>query len=388
MRKYLTRRKAAGIAAALTLTSALAGPPPAGAAVTPTAAVTAALAGRALTPVEIRMVGFIASTMRTLRKEAPRGAAPGTWKGSGDCFRCDAGPALALAASAYLTHDVSQRRWAKHILDEEIRRHQQENGAFGNAPGGPDLDTMFFANTLGFSALLLKPQMGKPRYTRWTAAVTGAADYLIGNGNLSWYTNGNIVLGNALTMALAYRLSGDTKYKDAYETALDFAVSPPPRWAGRGLIYTKKGTRADGRDSKGYFTEQAGPNIGYDPDYTQVQLATLAPLYLLTHDQRVLSYLNALTNQLDGRVNKRTWLFDTSGGTRHPQKHRSIPYDAGSLALLANVGGRRDLRGYLEPQARMFTRAYASGEGDRLRAAFGWTAATVIMSQPGRSLPS
>ena len=380
MRKYLTGRKAAGIAAALTLTSALAGPSMA-------AGAAGAPAGHALTPAETRMVVFINSMMTTLQKEAPKGAAPGTWKGSGACFRCDAGPALALAASAYLTHNVAQRRWAKHILDEEIRRHQQENGAFGTAPGGPDIDTMFFANTLGVSTLLMKSQMGKPRYTRWTAAVTGAADYLIANKNLAWYTNGNIVIGNTLTMALAYRLSGDDKYKDAYETALNFAVSPPPRWAGRGLIYTKKGTRADGRDSKAYFTEAANGKVGYDPEYTQVQLATLAPLYLVTRDPRVLSYLNALTNQLDPRVSKRTWKLATSGGTRFPQRGRAIPYDTGSLAVLANVGGRHEFRGYLEPQAKMYTREFASGEGDRLRGAFGWTAATVIMSQPGRSLP-
>jgi hypothetical protein len=216
--------------------------------------------------------------------------------------------------------------------------------------------------------------------------VAGAADFLIRNKNLAWYTNGNIVIGNALTMALAFRLTGNSKYSTAYQTALTFAVSPPQsRWPGRGLIYTVRGSRADGLDSKGYFTEEGYGRVGFDAEYTQVQLDHLAALYLVTNDTRVRTYLNVLHNQLDGRVNKVTWLLDTSGGTRHPMMGRTFPYDTGSLSVLANVGGRTALQTHLAGQSAMYSKAFASGEGDRLRAAFGWTTATVIMSQVGNA---
>ncbi|AGL20848.1 hypothetical protein [Actinoplanes sp. N902-109] len=331
---------------------------------------------------DLRMVSFADLTMQTLRQNAPIGAQPGTWKGSGACWRCDAGPALALAAVAARTGDSARRTEAEAILDLELRTHQQTNGSFGTTTTGSDIDTMFFANVLGVSAMLLKPSMDPAKYSQWSTAVAKAADFLIAHGNLAWYTNGNIVIGNALTMALAYRLTGITKYSNAYETALSFAVNPSQtRWPGRGLIYTTRGSRADGLDSKGYFTEE-GYGIGWDPEYTMVQMDHLSVLYLVTNDSRVHGYLNALINQMDSRISKVTYFLDTSGGTRRPQMGRLFPFDTGAWSVMANLGGRTDLQQYIDGQATMYMGAYSSGEGDRLRAAFGWTVASVLMGQP------
>ena len=264
--------------------------------------------------------------------------------------------------------------------------YRRADGAFGAAAGGPDIDTMFFANILGVAALLLRRQLDAARLASWTQGVAGAADFLVKNGNLSWYTNGNICLGNALTMALAWRLTGDPKYQGYYQQAIDFVVAPPaPKWAGRGLIYTHRGSHTDGADSIGYFTEETSGlgNPGYDPEYTQVQADILAMLYLVTASPAVLAFLNTLTNQLEGRLDRNTWQLDTSGGTRKTTQGRRIPYDTGSLTVLANLGGRTDLQPLVQPQTDAFMRTYASGEGDRLRGAFGWAVATVIMAQPG-----
>ncbi|MEV4636416.1 hypothetical protein AB0J80_03595 [Actinoplanes sp. NPDC049548] len=338
-----------------------------------------------LSPTDIQMVGLVDAVLADLNSTAPAGAPPGTWIDSTECFRCDAGPALALAAAAAVTGDASRQAAAEKIFDYEINAHQQANGAFGTNPVGPDLDTMFFANELGIATVLLKPTMDPARYGRWSTAVAKAADFLIKNGNLAWYTNGNIVVGNTLTMALAARLTGNAKYLTAYETALTFAVSPPQsRWPGYGFVYTSKGTQEDGRDSKGYFTE-AVSEPGFDAEYTMLQLDLLSPLYLINKDHRVLRYLNAITNQLWDRVNTATWRMDTSGGTRHPQIGREFPYDTASVSVLANVGGRTDLEPYISSQIAKYTTAFRGGRGDRLKYAFGLALANVLMSQPGNS---
>ncbi|WP_153040519.1 hypothetical protein [Actinoplanes sp. TFC3] len=348
----------------------------------PKTAVTAK-AATVLSASDLRMVNFVDSTMKTMRAKAPVGVQPGTWNDSGACWRCDAGPALALASVSALTQDPVRRAEAETILDAELRTHRQTNGSFGTTPAGSDIDTMFFANTLGVSALLLKPSMDAAKYGDWSAAVAKAADFLIANGNLAWYTNGNITIGNALTMALAYRLTGNAKYSKAYETAITFAVSPPQsRWPGRGLVYTTRGVRTDGLDSSGYFTEEGSGKVGWDPEYTMVQMDHLSVLYLMNGDVRVRGYLNVLANQMDSRISKATYFLDTSGGTRRPQMGRLFPFDTGAWSVMANLGGRADLQPYLEGQANMYMKAYASGDGDRLRAAFGWTVASVLMSDP------
>jgi len=339
-----------------------------------------------LSATDIRLLTFVDSTMARLRSTAPVGAAPGTWKGSGGCWRCDAGPAMALAAASALTEDPVRREEAERIFDYHLTTYQRPNGAFGTTVNGSDIDTTFFANELGMSAILLKPTMDPARYARWSNAVARAADFLIVNKNLAWYTNGNIVLSNALTMALAHRLTGDAKYATAYETAITFAASPPQwRWPGRGLVTTVKGVLADGSDSKGYFTEEGARGIGYDPEYTHVQMDFLGSIMLVNGDSRARNYLNMVTNQLNDRLDKATWRLDNSGGTRKGQVGTTCPFDTGAYQVLGNLGGRADLQSSLRSHEDAFVKSYAPMDGDRLRAAFGWTAAMAIMSQPASS---
>ena len=91
---------------------------------------------------------------------------------------------------------------------------------------------MTFASELGRSYLALGSALAPAARAEWRGALRRAADFLIANGNLTWYTNGNIVLGNVEIMALAYRVTGQLRYHAAYLRAFAFAISPPQPTAG------------------------------------------------------------------------------------------------------------------------------------------------------------
>jgi hypothetical protein len=201
---------------------------------------------------------------------------------------------------------------------------------------------MTFGVELGNTYLELKPWLGAVTGTKWLRALTGIADFLIANGNLAWYTNGNVNLGNAELFYLAWRASGDPVYWAAYNQAWSFALHPPQvRWPGFGLHLISGG--APGGYQAGYLAESGGGAPGFDPDYTQFQLDILSRLYVLSGDPRVLSVANMLIGALLPRVNTATWTLDTSGGTRHPQQGRLVPFTTPGLAVLGWLGARREL---------------------------------------------
>jgi hypothetical protein len=266
-----------------------------------------------------------------------------------DCPRCNAGPALAFALDWYVSGSASSRLAALQSFDALLANQRQVSGALAKASSA-DIETMFIADHLGVAVLLLADGLDAAHRVAYTSAVTGAADFLVKNGNLRWYTNGNVVVGNALVMALAARLSGLAKYEDYYRQAVAFAVAPDQaRWPGFGFVTTRAPLSADGSDGAGYFTETGSQGPGYDPDYTMLQSDQLSRLYLLTRDPAVLRLLNMVTNRLLERVDRTTWRLDASGGTRRnpwePER-----FDTSALGVLAALGGRTDL-GDLEAQA-------------------------------------
>jgi hypothetical protein len=288
----------------------------------------------------------------------PRYFSRGIWvSGQDSCFRCNIGPGVAAAAVAASTGDRLAYGLAVLTFDHAIAAHRSADGSFGppaRGETGPDIQTMMFANELGTALIALTPQLDPGRIQTWTSALTGAADFLVRNNNLSWYTNGNIVLGNALTMALAYRATGSPVYQAAYEQALAFAVAPDqPRWAGYGLVYTKTPSRADGSDGAGYLTEAGAGTPGYDPELTAVQADVATRLFWVNGDQRVLRLMNLLVNQIRPRIDTKAWTLDTSGGTRHPQPGRVVAFDSPVLAVLAWQGGRGDLAPLVSSQIAM-----------------------------------
>jgi hypothetical protein len=247
-----------------------------------------------------------------------------------------------------------------------IGEHQQADGSFSAMPGTPnpqsaDVDTMFFVSNLGMALWALRPQLSPAEVASWTTAIARGADYLVANGNLSFYTNGNIAIGNSLVMATAYWASGDPKYQSDYNAALSFAIAPPQsRWPGAGLVYTTVPTLSSGVDGAAYFAESGGGAPGFDADYTQLQLDQLARLYILTSSPTVLRLIELLFNQESPRVNQSTWSLDTSGGTRHPQGGRSVPFTTPALAILGLYGGRGDLAGLIHIHTVSIERSFAS----------------------------
>ncbi len=336
-----------------------------------------------------QVAGSLTADVTTLVDQQAPGDPNGLWVGGDpDYWRSSSGPGLAAAAVAALTGDSTMHADAEQTFDTLIAQHEQPNGSFTAVSGAPTpqpiaIDTMFFIDNLGMALWALRPQMTPGEVANWTAAISAGANYLASNGNLTWYTNGNIVIGNALAMALAFSASGNPVYETYFQQELTFAVAPPQnRWPGFGLIYTRTPSLPDGSDGAGYFAESGGGAPGYDADYTQVQVDQLTRLYLVTNSPTVLRLVNLLVNQEWGQVDTATLELNTSGGTRHPQPNRSIPLTTPALALSASAGGQSYLTPFLQQQTGLIEAAYSNvvtywSSGGQY--GFGLQAATLVL---------
>ena len=281
-----------------------------------------------------------------------------------ECPTCESGVALGslVLAREGVSTSFDSIAVATQTFDRLISKYRRADGAFAVAnDGSPDITTVFLGNDLGMALVLGDGVLPAATKQRWRPAVTGAADFLIRNGNLRWYTNGNITLANAALMWLAYETSGDAKYRTAYDTALDFALSPPQaRWPGFGLRVTRQGSAADGSDSSGYLAESGGGTPGFDAEYSGVTLDVASRLYLVSRDARVKKLANMIMNQLMPRVTTSWWL-DTSGGTRHTEAQRQVPFMSAGPSVLATAAGRSDLTAGLDGQVAQIATTMQDG---------------------------
>lgn len=243
---------------------------------------------------------------------------PGYW------FRC-ACPAAASAIVAAKGGGSSQHvAWARDTINANRARYQQPDGSFGTGyPQDNSIETMEFMRTIGVAYLLVGGALGASDQAAWKDGLARASDYLVANGNLSWYTNGNVCIGNAAAMWFAYAVTGDSKHLQRYQQALTFAKTPGSRWPGCGLVFSKKPKKSDWSDGAGYLTESGSgappAGEGLDWDYLQVQVDYCAQLYAFNRDPKILQLLNVFLNQMWSRVNTTTWMYDATGGTRHSQ---------------------------------------------------------------------
>jgi hypothetical protein len=268
--------------------------------------------------------------------------------GTPENFRSKLGPAQAAAAVAAATGDATALWRATAICKYLVKTYQQPGGVW---LGHNDVETEFAAGAIGFVLHLVGPRMPAADRALLTSSVTRAADYLVANRNLAYYTNGNINIGNTVVFAAAYEQTHNPVYQADFETALSFATDPKlPRWNGFGLFYTKRPTKADGSDGKAYFAESGGGFPGYDADYTQLQLDQVTRLYLMTRDPRAARLVNLLFNQEWPRIDTTSWLLDTSGGTRHPEAQRHIGWNSPAMMVLVARGMRPEFRDYLPGQ--------------------------------------
>ncbi|MEN3309574.1 MAG: hypothetical protein V7603_5776 [Micromonosporaceae bacterium] len=293
----------------------------------------------------------------------PRYYKDGVWVHDGPvCLRCDVGPGVTASVLAAVTGNASDRSTAIQTMDTAIKLHRLSSGAFGppaGAESGPDIQTTFFAVQLGLSLQALSPTLDLAHRTAWGQALAGAVDFLSKNGNFKWYTNGNIVLTNAVAAAMAWRATGDSRYKAIYDAAFDFALQPPQtRWPGRGLVTTTPASAVDPARAAGFLTEEGPGTPGFDSDYTQMQADMAAMLYLTTGESRALNLTSVLVNRMLPLVNQTTWELDTSGGSRHPAINRVVPFTTCALAVLAS-NGRPDLIPLAQSQSKAIGTVFA-----------------------------
>jgi hypothetical protein len=270
------------------------------------------------------------------------------------CWPCNIGPAVADAVLA--RHDSSRVPVVVDSFNRAISDHQAPDGSFVGGPDSPGIQTAFFVPELGTALIALGPQLSSDTRSRWADAIVRGADYLITSGDTTWYANGNINLAYAEVMYLAWRVSGQQRFADAYEAEWAFLNNPPtPRWSGYGLVLTKLPTAASGCDGAGYLTESGSGAPGFDPEYTQLQLDTASSLFVLSHDARVLRLMNLLLNVELPRVSS-TFTLDATGGSRHSLY---TAFMTSGLAVQVNYG-RSDLASLLPAQTDRIISEYAT----------------------------
>jgi hypothetical protein len=291
----------------------------------------------------------------------------GIWTTSNTvCWACNQGGPATAAATVYMLTGKTQPtllQEAEGTVDTAIATRQLPDGAFAGPPGdtqSPEVATVFFGVEEGNAYLELAPVLDGVRRARWQASIAAAASYLIHNGNLTWYTSGNINLGNAELFYLAWKATGNATFAGAYRQAFSFVLSPPrTRWPGRGLVIVKQPTRSDGSDGAGYLAETGAGGTGFDAEYTELQLDVASRLYLLSGDPEVLRLSNLLVNMLLPRVNS-SFMLNASGGTRHTEAAREVPLITSAFAVLGLHGGRADLAPLILPALAELQRTYAN----------------------------
>jgi hypothetical protein len=274
--------------------------------------------------------------------------ADGVWHSKDKaCWFCATCPAT-LAATLWRVNGRTDPRLFKMAVatfDRTIAAQRNSNGSFGEQSLP---NTQFFGVELGTTYLLLGNRLGPKHRVAWRKSIAGAADYLIRHGDLTWETNGNINLGNTELEWLAWAITGNQRFHDAYELSWRYTIHPPQaRWPGYGLQITQKATGSRGASGAGYLAENGGRGPGFDPEYTMLQLSVSSRAYLLSHDPRFRRLSNLLWNQLSPLVKRPEWTFDARGGTR--RSHIDMMTSPG-MAVLATTGGRPDLLPSLDSQ--------------------------------------
>ncbi|HAU36585.1 MAG TPA: hypothetical protein DCX07_02570 [Phycisphaerales bacterium] len=256
-------------------------------------------------------------------------------------------------------------------IDRAIKEHQTPEGGFAYTQGqnkGHEITSMFFGNVLAATYLQLEPGLDEAHKTAWKKSLVSAADWMfrpVGsfpNAAMGWYTNGNIELGETNLWYLIGKITGEPRFKDAYETAFAFTIDPPkPRWKDYGIRYTREPTREDGSDGAAYLSEVGPGGVGYDPEYTTLQADLLTLLCGQSRDPKAIRLANLLTNELLERVDRNYWILDAGNGSRHTHVSRPVPFTVGSMTMLAWIAGRSDLGELLPGQARRLVAGYANG---------------------------
>ncbi len=322
-----------------------AGRPPA----SPGIAAKAASRGGAQEPL-LRLTRYLVDNLAARTYPGDREYFDGRWvSGDSSCWMCSTGPGAAAAVLAGFSGQRAAyyKNLAERTFTEAIERYAQPDGAFINpaAPAiGEEIPTIFFGVELGQAYEQLGSSLAPVTRRLWRGTLARAAAFLVHEERaLSFYVNGNVNLQITELLYLAWQATGSPALRADYEESWPFLLHPGSRYPGFGLRLTLPYTRPDGSDGSGYLAESGGAAPGFDADYTQLQSDEAARLYLYSRDPRALLLLNLLANRLLQLTSGR-WLLNTSNGTRHSAVRRLVPLTTSALAVLAWLGGRRDLK--------------------------------------------
>ncbi|MGO9882223.1 MAG: hypothetical protein ACLPV4_04310 [Solirubrobacteraceae bacterium] len=268
------------------------------------------------------------------------------------CWPCNLGPATA---DAILARDNPSRVGVVVAsFDRAIAAHQIADGSFVGDDNAGAIDTAFFVPELGTALASLGARISEATRRLWSRSIVRGAEYLIRSHSTTFYVNGNINLAYTEVLYLAWRVSREARFARAYNESWQFLVSPPrDRWAGYGLVVTRRANDSAPARVAGYLTESDGGRPGFDPEYTQLQLDTAASLFALSHDPRALTLMNLLMNQELPRVSDNL-ILNATDGSRHSLY---TPFLTSALALLARYK-RPDLASRLPYQTAQLLASY------------------------------
>jgi hypothetical protein len=358
---------------------------------------TASTASAAADPVAVRQTLALLDSQVTAAATKSSADDPtyfdsGQWLNSTTtCWSCSNGGLSTAAATLWRATgstrtDLLQK--ATVTIDTAIATRQGPDGAFSPPPGSadgqpPGIATMFFGVEMGTVLIELAPTLDPARQAAWTSSLARAADYVVNGGFSTWYANGNLNLGDVELLYLAWRATGESRFQTAYETAWSFVLQPPQdRFPGDGLHIVKEPSSPDGSDGAGYLAENGPGGVGFDAEYSELQLDVACRLYLLSGDPRALRLANLLVNMLLPRVGA-DWLLDTSGGTRHTEPNRKVPFLTSALAVLGWRAGRGDLAGLVTSHLAATTTQYGfawNQTNDVFRRALGNDVSVIAMA--------
>lgn len=311
---------------------------------------------------------------------------------------------LAASAAVGLHHMGFDKHnpWMEFCIQqiERVWSLQLANGNIVNpsdayAPGTSSLD--FLGVPLAEAIIILRPHVDRATYNRWKANYVRMATYMqtqpLPIPEKDFYTNWNREWGESGIYAGAYLITGDEKWRLAYEAQYSFTISPPPnsglpgRTYGLAIIPGHEPTLANGSDRWAFGYEHkdpaglntAGP-VGFDPNYTQLSNSFLAHTFLMTKywitggDQRLVRIMNMQHNYLMQRVNatssnidlgggliQEPWALNGYGGSR---QNNFSAYSTPSMALLKYQCGRTDITDAMIAGAWNATRNLYQGQMD------------------------
>ena len=296
-------------------------------------------------------------------------------------LRADVG-AYNLAACLAAVGDPAQRTemalTATHGVDHLIQMYGP--GQYLDDSGNW-LQAMFFGTQLGEALLVLRKAglLTADQDARWTDQLEKISAFWVAKHDPTWYTNGNIELGETLLYALTAQATKSVYWDGMWRRGLAYAISPGARWPGCGLVQTS----ADA----GYLVETGAGGAGFDTDYTTVQASFCARLWFFTRDLGALRLLDLLWGTL-GPLTDAQGMTDMTVGVRKPHPGQrwvlaacSIPvravgpFPAQSVLDQLTPWWANALGGYYADYLKYPVQREMLGEnlGTALLAATGWT---------------